>query len=103
MRELITPAQSEQLVVIVALATALIGAVWGYRALGRRGVAAGLCGPLIFALWQFHKYVTRYDPATGYLGLNKVKVLLLEVVLFIGIGAALGWVWSEINKKTNHE
>ena len=98
MQELISPAQSEKLVIIGALLLALWGAVAGFRALGARGLIGAVPGALVFPLWQLHKYVTRFDPATGYFGLDKVKVLLGEVVLFIALGAALGWTWSKISK-----
>ena len=111
MQELITPQQSEKYVAIAALLITIIGVIWGYRAAGTRGVLAGLCGPLIFALWQIHKHVTRFDPgfdANGkfdpsreYFGLDKVKVLLFEIVLFIALGAALGWVWGMISRRSN--
>ena len=99
MQELVTPEQSEQYVLIASVLVTVIAAVWGFRAVGTRGLGAGLAGPLIFALWQFHKYVTRYDPATGYFGLDKVKVLLCELALFIGVGIALGWIWSAISSE----
>jgi uncharacterized membrane protein len=101
MQELISPAQSERLVMMAALAAVLIGAAWGYRVLGARGLIAGLSGPLIFGMWQFHKYITRYDPVSGYFGLDKVKVLLLEIVLFIAVGAVLGWIWGALSYKKN--
>ena len=104
-QELVTPAQSDQFVLIASLLIAVIGAVWGYRSIGGRGLLAGLCGPLMLGLWRFHEYITRYDPGhdpvTGkydpsreYFGLDKVKVLLFEVVLFVVIGVALGWAWN---------
>ncbi len=97
MQELITPEQSEKYVLIASVLVTLSGAIWGYRAIGARGLVAGLAGPLLFALWQLHKYVTRYDPVTGYFGLEKVSVLLLEVALFIVLGALLGWMWSVVS------
>lgn len=96
MKELISPQQSETIVLIAALVLLIGGALWGYRVLGARGIFAGLAGPLVFGLWQFHKWITRFDPQTGYFGLDKVKVLLLEVVLFVVLGAVLGVLWSKI-------
>lgn len=101
MQELISPQQSDTLILLGAVLLTIIGSVWGYRSRGARGLAAGLCGPLLWAMWQAHKYFTRYDPATGYFGLDKVKVLLLEGVLFVALGAALGWAWSALNTKEN--
>lgn len=101
MQELISPAQSEKLVLIGALLLTAWGALAGWRALGSRGLIAALPGLLVWPLWQLHKYVTRFDPQTGYFGLDKVKVLAGEVVLFIALGAVLGWAWGKIsNGKT---
>ena len=95
MQELISPQQSENLVLGTSLLLLVGGALWGWRSLGARGALAGVLGPLVFGLWQFHKWITRYDPQTGYFGLDKVKVLLLEVVLFVALGAALGVLWEK--------
>jgi hypothetical protein len=43
-----------------------------------------------------HKWITRYDPQSGYFGLDKVWVLLTEVVLFVVIGAILGTAWGKL-------
>lgn len=101
MQELVSPQQSETFVLLAAILIMVVGAGLGYRAIGTRGVLAGLCGPLVLGLWQVHKYVTRYDPQTGYFGLDKVKVLLGEVVLFVVLGAALGWAWSTLSRSKN--
>ena len=85
---------------LAVLVVALVGAIAGYRALGPRGLIAAVPGLLIFPLWQLHKYLTRFDPATGYFGLDKVKVLLGEVVLFTVLGAVLGWAWAKFNSRT---
>ena len=92
MQELISPAQSDMLVLVLA-GVLLVGCgAWGWKASGARGAFLGLLGPLVFGLWQFHKWITRYDPQTGYFGLDKVWVLLLEMVLFVVLGAVLGVV-----------
>jgi hypothetical protein len=96
MQELISPAQSEMLVAILSGALLLGCAAWGFRAVGARGVLLGLLGPLVFGLWQFHKWITRYDPQTEYFGLDKVWVLLLEVALFVVLGAVLGVVIKKL-------
>lgn len=96
MQELISPQQSETLVLLAAFMLALAGALLGFRATGKRGLTAALCGPLVWLLWQAHKYVTRYDPQSGYFGLDKVNVLLGEVVGFVVLGAFLGWAWNRI-------
>ncbi len=96
MQELVSPQQSETLVAVAAIVLALAGALLGFRALGKRGTVGALCGPLVWLLWQAHKYLTRYDPQSGYFGLDKVNVLLGEVVGFIILGAVLGWGWNRI-------
>ncbi len=98
MKELISPAQSETLILMLSILAAIIGAVVGYRVLGSRGIALGSIGALIYGSWQLHKYVTRFDPQTGYFGLDKVNVLGLEVVAAIIVGATLGVLWSKITQ-----
>lgn len=96
MQELISPQQSDQLILLVAAVLLVGGAIWGIKLLGARGALLGLLGPLVFGLWQFHKWITRYDPQTEYFGLDKVWVLLLEIVLFVALGAAAGIVWKKL-------
>jgi hypothetical protein len=103
MQELISPQQSEQLILLAAGVLLVGGAIWGVKVLGGRGVLAGLIGPLIFGLWQFHKWITRYDPQTEYFGLDKVWVLLLEIVLFVALGAAAGIVWKKFISRRDAE
>ena len=96
MQELISPQQSDQLILLVAAVLLVGGAIWGIKLLGARGALLGLLGPLVFGLWQFHKWITRYDPQTEYFGLDKVWVLLLEIVLFVALGATAGIVWKKL-------
>ena len=97
MRELISPAQSEMLMLLLAALLSVGAGVWGLKAAGQRGMVGFLLGPLLWLLWRAHVYVTRYDPQTGYLGLEKVSVLLAEVVAFTLIGAGLGIVWRKLS------
>ena len=103
MKELISPSQSETLILILSILASIIGAIYGHRVLERRGLAFGFVGVLIYGSWQLHKYVTRFDPQDGYFGLDKVNVLLLEVVGAILIGATLGVLWSKISKSKTQE
>jgi hypothetical protein len=105
MQELISPSQSETGVLIASIALAIIGALWGIRVLGTRGVVAGVLGPLVFGLWKFHQRITHYDPQAEYFGLDKVKVLLLEAAVFVAVGVVLGLVWKNLisRKELNKE
>ena len=96
LHELISPQQADWLVLLASIALALVGAAAGFWAARTRGLVAALCGPLVFVLWQGHKWLTRYDPESGYFGLDKVWVLGLEVVIFVALGAALGKIWSRV-------
>jgi len=55
-----------------------------------RGLFAGVVGPLLIGLWVFHLWMTRYDPQTGYFGLDKVWVLAVNAVVFVVVGAVYG-------------
>lgn len=103
MQELISPEQSEKLVLILALALTLLGGFAGWRAIGTRGLMAALCGPLMWGAWRFHVWITRFDPQTGYFGLDKVWVLGVEVVMFIGLGAVLGLFWGRLSQQKHEE
>jgi hypothetical protein len=103
MQELISPARAEILALITAFAVLIAASVYGYKTAGRRGLVAGFAGPLVYILWQVHNYVTRYDPKSGYFGLQSVAVLLAEVVVFILLGAALGRIWDGVVGKAAGE
>jgi hypothetical protein len=96
MRELIVPQQSEWIVLGACLILSLVGLALGWRYKGLAGVCAVLLGPLIYVMWRFHTWITRYDPVSGYFGLDKVTTLALEVVLFVAVGFGLGWFWSRL-------
>ena len=103
MKELISPSQSETVILIASVLLALGGAIWGYRVLDKRGLWAGLGGVLVYVLWLAHKYLTRYDAQSGYFGLDKVSVLLGEVVAFVVLGAVCGAMWSKITTSKSKE
>ncbi len=96
LQELISPAQSNFLVIIASLCLSIVGAGAGFWAAKTRGLIAILCGPLVFGMWQFHSWITRYDPNSGYFGLDKVWVLALEIVIFVALGALCGWIWNRV-------
>ncbi len=60
-------------------------------ALIRGGLVASL-GPMLFVAWHLYSHLTRYDPETGYFGLDKVWVLALCMVIFIAGGVGFGFL-----------
>lgn len=104
MNELISPQQSDTLVIVIAVLVAVIGFSGSLWTLRHRGIgtivrAIFLCDVAalsLWPLWKLHNWLTRFDPQTKYFGLESVKVLLLEAVLFIFIGALFGWSWRKV-------
>jgi hypothetical protein len=102
MTELVTVKQADAvalaLIWVGPLLGALIGLITGY-ARGRltvglwQGVAVGLLGPVIYAMWRFYDYMVRYNPATGEAGLHKVSVHAVNALIFVVLGVALGVVY----------
>jgi len=93
MQELITVEQMERAVALIAVvfpsAGLLIGAVVGAarRSLRRGlviGLAWGLLGPGIWLLWRM------YNGIVGAYGLDSVRGLFVNLVLFVGIGLLVG-------------
>ena len=100
MQELISPSQSETVVLILALAVAIIGGALTWRLYKARAAAiVAACGVLMFGSWQLHKWLTRFDPQTGYFGLQSVAVLVGEALAFLMFGALVGWLWSRATVK----
>ena len=96
-QELITEHQANLLMLAVLIAAPVIGLVWGaVRKQWARGLTIGLLvGGGNYALW------TVYNAITDRLGLDTVKNLLVNLVLFVlvGIVAGLGAAWYNKNNK----
>lgn len=103
MQELISPARAEILVLILAFVLLIAASIYGYKTAGKRGLVAGLVGPLVYVLWQVHKYATRYDAQTGYFGLQSLAVLLIEVIVFILLGVAIARIWDGVVGRASKE
>ncbi len=99
MQEMVSPEKAENLIQIAAIAITLAGAIVGWRGRGTGGLVMGLAGPLVYGAWFFHKWMTRYDPASGYFGLDQVKVLVIEGIVFTIIGVSIGTYWSRSGRK----
>lgn len=90
LQELISPAQSQILVMIAAISLTTIGAIWGFIAARARGLVAALGGPLVLVLWLTH------GALTAKYGMDSLWLLLSEAAFVIVAGALLGLAWSKI-------
>jgi hypothetical protein len=95
MHELITVAAFGRGLLVAAgawMALCLVGAaVWpGQRR--RLALVCAALGPLVYALWLGYCWTVRVDPQTGYVGLHRVSVFVVDLVAFVVIGAAVGWL-----------
>jgi len=105
MREIIDEKTVELIMTVILIGGPcvglLVGAVVGVvqRQLGKRalqGFGIGCFGVLNWVLWRYYSWMVRYDPATGYVGLHKVSVLLINVAVFVAVGATIGLVWGAL-------
>lgn len=97
MRELVTVEQVDRLFLWLAIAAPVVGVLLGAGFGARRGKAGrgavnglliGLLGPLNLALW------TLYNALTDRLGLDRVVNLVVNLALFVGLGAVAGLVFG---------
>jgi hypothetical protein len=93
MSEMVTVAQAERAIAMLAVVLPplglLVGAVVG--AVRRRlagdavaGLLGGLAGPAIWVMWRV------YDGIVGHYGLDSVRGLLVNLVVFAAIGLGIG-------------
>jgi len=83
---------------LVSLLAGLVaGATRGaWRASLVRALSVGAIGPTVGVLWLFYSYMVRYDPKTGYFGLDKLWVLAVNAVVFVLVGAAFGYLMRRV-------
>jgi hypothetical protein len=105
LREIVDLAQVDLAMVYLALVAPLLGLIIGAIAgsfRGRvlygigRGLAFGMLGPVIFIMWRFYRYMVRYDPGTGYVGLHKMSVLVFNICVFAIVGLFLGALYGKL-------
>jgi len=105
MQELVTVEQADAVIRLLAwagpvaglVAGLIAGAVRGRIAAGAiRGLAVGLLGPIIWAMWLLYSYLVRYNPETGEAGLHSVVTLALSALIFLVVGIALGGFYSRV-------
>jgi flagellar biosynthesis protein FliQ len=99
MKELVTTAEINRLFVVLALAlpvpvlfaTILVGRFRRVTALWHRaGIAVALAAPLNLLLWKI------YESNTHHLGLDTVKNVLVNLVLFVVVGVIGGLIIAKL-------
>jgi hypothetical protein len=103
MREIVSPAQAEAIVRIVALGLVGVGIAVGAigalfvrprRAAPIVGALVAVAGGLAYILWMV------YNPLTARFGLDSVKALMISLGVFAVVGLAYGalaarvWSWA---------
>jgi len=89
------------LAIVVLVVGLLIGVVMGavrgraLQGLGR-GLAFGILGPIVLIMWRFYRYMVRYDPETGHVGLHKMSVFVVNVLIFAAVGVLLGMAYGRL-------
>ena len=105
MQELVTVEQAHRVIVVLAWALplaglllgAIAGAVRGVSGRGAwQGVAVGLLGPIIYAMWLLYSHMVRYNPETGRAGLHSVATLVFNALIFAVVGAMLGAFYRRV-------
>jgi Na+/proline symporter len=100
-QELVSPEQSQVFVLAAALLCALIGGALGWKRGGKKAALfAGAVGLSVWPLWKAHEWATRFDPRTGYFGLESVWLLLGEAIVFVALGALVGRLWHHLTGQT---
>lgn len=100
MKELISEQQAHLIVIALSILVTLGSLVWAAWASRKKnsdarlvwtlGVSMAALGPLLFILW------TVYNAIENHYGLDSVKALLINLVLFLVVGLAVGLVFRRI-------
>jgi hypothetical protein len=101
MRELITVEAFNRALTWVCVAWAVVCMVVAAagrrdRARAGRAVAWAALAPLVFALWKYYCWMVRVVPETGYVGLHKVRVFAVNLLVFVALGAVIGWAFGRL-------
>lgn len=104
MRELIDPDAAETVMRVLPAVVVVAGLLggWGVGSLRKkreylaRGAFVSGVGALAYLLWCAYNWHVRWDPQTGYVGLHYVRVLLINLLMFVAAGLAVGWGWNMV-------
>ena len=98
----------EQTFIVLAFACPVVGLLLGLgignirkrtMMYALKGLFFGLLGTLNYGMYRIYSYLVRYNPETGYVGLHHVSVLVMNVLLFAGLGIVLGILYRIIFKR----
>ncbi|MCC7494363.1 MAG: hypothetical protein IT204_18545 [Fimbriimonadaceae bacterium] len=117
MKELLDEQQVAQAIRLLGLLGPLVGLTGGLvwarlRGLKPRlgllwGLFYGLLGSLVWGLWKLYSHLVRYEPAADprqdYFGLERVDVLLLNVLIFATVGALVGRLARWLRERPSSE
>ena len=100
LKEIVDLAQVDVFMIYLAIAAPVLGLLIGVIAGGvqglGRGIAFGMLGPIVLVMWRFYRHMVRYDPETGYVGLHKMSVFVLNVCIFAVVGIVLGALYGKL-------
>lgn len=108
MKEIIDEKTVELILRIIGIGGPIAGLVIGacHGVITRRflrsllhGFGLGCTGLLVWVMWIYYSWTVRYDPKTGYVGLHKVSVLLINLAVFSLVGVLVGGVWGLIARR----
>lgn len=97
MQEIITAKQVDVLFLVLAIAGPIVGAGIGW-AKNRRALTGLLWGLLLTANWLLWRV---YNAITDRLGLDTVRNLLVNLALFVVLGAVAGYLAALRAKRGN--
>jgi len=105
MQELVTVEQADAVIRVLAWAGPVAGLIVGLIAgavIRRaaqgvlRGIAVGMLGPVLWALWLVYSGLVRYNPQTERAGLHSVATLAFSALIFIVVGIGLGALYGRL-------
>ncbi len=108
MKEIIDERSVELIIRVIAIGGPVIGLLIGVvvgavrKQVARstlNGLAIGSLGILVWIMWVYYSWTVRYDPKSGYVGLHKVSVLLINLLVFSMVGAIVGALWGWTSKR----
>ncbi|MCE5216172.1 hypothetical protein LLH03_03980 [bacterium] len=81
---------------VVSLVLAAIAAARGQRRGLCKGLIWALLGPLTWGLWKYYGWMVRVVPETGYVGLHRTSVFAINLLVFLVVGAGVGYVLGRL-------